>query len=94
MSRKNPLILALDVPDLRTARKFVLMLKDYIDIFKVGSILFTREGPAAIKMIKKFGKKVFLDLKYHDIPNTVGMAVKSARELGVDMLTVHTAGGM
>ena len=92
--RTNPLILALDVPDLKTARKFVQNLNPYIDIFKVGSILFTREGPAVIRMIKKSGKKVFLDLKYHDIPNTVGMAVKSALELGVDMLTIHTSGGL
>lgn len=92
--KTNPLILALDVQDLNTARKFVKKLKNYIDIFKVGSILFTQEGPSVIQMIKKFKKKVFLDLKYHDIPNTVGMAVKSAQDLGVDMLTIHTSGGI
>ena len=91
--KNNSLILALDVGDLKTAKKFVEKLKDYIDIFKIGSILFTREGPAVIRMIKRLRKKVFLDLKYHDIPNTVGMAVKSARELGIDMLTIHTSGG-
>ncbi|OIN97145.1 orotidine 5'-phosphate decarboxylase [Candidatus Desantisbacteria bacterium CG1_02_38_46] len=91
--KNNSLILALDVGDLKTAKKFVQNLKDYIDIFKIGSILFTREGPAVIRMIKRLRKKVFLDLKYHDIPNTVGMAVKSARELGIDMLTIHTSGG-
>ncbi len=89
----NPLILALDVEDLKTAKKFVRNLSPYINIFKIGSILFTREGPVVVEMVKKLNRKVFLDLKYHDIPNTVGMAVKSARDLGVDMLTIHTSGG-
>ena len=93
MKKVNPLILALDVENFQRAKKFVIMLKGHINIFKVGSILFTREGPRVVKMIKRLGKKVFLDLKYHDIPNTVAMAVKSAKELGVDMLTIHTGGG-
>lgn len=91
--KTNSLILALDVQDLKTAKKFAQNLSPCIDIFKIGSILFTREGPAVVEMVKKLNRKVFLDLKYHDIPNTVGMAVKSARDLGVDMLTIHTSGG-
>lgn len=92
--KNNPLILALDLADLKTANRFIHLLGPYIDIFKVGSALFTREGPSVIRTIKRAGKKVFLDLKYHDIPNTVGMAVRSAQDLGVDMLTVHTSGGI
>ncbi|PJB28264.1 orotidine-5'-phosphate decarboxylase, partial [Candidatus Desantisbacteria bacterium CG_4_9_14_3_um_filter_50_7] len=91
--KNNPLIVALDVKDYGAAKKFVAMLKDCAGMFKIGSILFTKEGPGIVEMVKKFNKKVFLDLKYHDIPNTVGMAVRSALSLGVDMLTVHAGGG-
>jgi len=91
--KNNPLIVALDVKDYGAAKKFVAMLKDCAGMFKIGSILFTKEGPGIVEMVKKFNKKVFLDLKYHDIPNTVGMAVRSALSLGVDMLTVNAGGG-
>ena len=94
MKKKNPLIVALDVQDLVEAKKLVRKLKNCVDVFKVGSILFTKEGPKVIKMIKSFGKKVFLDLKYHDIPNTVSNAVKQAAILNVDIITIHACGGM
>jgi len=91
---KDRLIVALDVDTFGKAKKIVNMLKKNVNIYKIGSILFTREGPAIVKYIKKLNKKVFLDLKYHDIPNTVGMAVKQASELGADILTIHTSGGL
>ncbi len=95
---KPKLIVALDVDTLEETRKFVDMLSPAVDIFKVGSQLFTSCGPAAVRFILARGKKVFLDLKYHDIPNTVASAVKAAVGLGdlgpgILMLTVHTQGG-
>ena len=86
-------ILALDVFDFKIAEKLVKDLSPYIDIFKVGPILFLQSGKEIIKMINDNGKKVFLDLKFHDIPATVQRAVQSARDLGVYSLTVHSCGG-
>jgi orotidine-5'-phosphate decarboxylase len=87
------LIVALDVPTLAAARSLVRALKGAVKIFKVGSELFTAAGPDAVKMVRQQGGQVFLDLKFHDIPNTVSRAVESATRLGVSMLTVHTSGG-
>ncbi|MCL2798801.1 MAG: orotidine-5'-phosphate decarboxylase [Endomicrobia bacterium] len=87
------IILALDVYDFAKAEQLVKDTKDYIDIYKVGPILFLQSGKEIIKMIKDNGKKVFLDLKFHDIPATVRRAVESAKELGVYSLTVHSVGG-
>lgn len=87
------LIVALDVPTLKEARSLVRELKGVVKIFKVGSELFTAAGPAAVKMVQQQGGQVFLDLKFHDIPNTVARAVVSATRLGVSMLTVHASGG-
>ncbi len=94
----SPLIVALDVPTFKQAQKLVEVLKDTVDIFKVGSELFTACGVKITDYIQSRGKKVFLDLKYHDIPNTVANAVSSAVrlnkiKLGIFMLTVHTSGG-
>ncbi|MCM8780575.1 MAG: orotidine-5'-phosphate decarboxylase [Candidatus Omnitrophica bacterium] len=89
---KDKIIVALDVDSLREARYFVDKLYPQVKIFKVGSQLFTACGPAAVKMVQRKGAKVFLDLKFCDIPNTVSKAVESAKDLGVYMLTVHTFG--
>lgn len=89
----NKTILALDVFDFNKAERLVKDLSPYIDVFKVGPILFLQSGKEIIKMINDNGKKVFLDLKFHDIPATVQRAVQSARDLGVYSLTVHSCGG-
>jgi orotidine-5'-phosphate decarboxylase len=89
----NKTILALDVFDFKAAEKLVKDLSPYIDIFKVGPILFLQSGKEIIKMINDNGKKIFLDLKFHDIPATVQRAVQSARDLGVYSLTIHSCGG-
>ena len=90
---RKKLILALDVSDLFQARDLVKELKDSVGLFKVGHQLFTRSGPSAVAMVQDEGGKVFLDLKYHDIPNTVKNAVEAAVALKVSMLNVHTSGG-
>lgn len=87
------LIVALDVDDLDTARRLVAAGGASVGWYKVGSQLFTRCGAAAIQMLQTAGKRVFLDLKYHDIPNTVAEAVAAAAGLGVAMVNVHASGG-
>lgn len=91
--KQKPLIVALDVDTLEQAKALVDVLADSVDIFKIGSQLFTACGPEAVRYVYKKGAKVFLDLKFHDIPNTVAGAVKSAASLNVFMLTVHAQGG-
>ena len=81
MSEK--LIVALDVPNLKDAERLVKKLSGYVKIFKIGKELFTSAGPASIQMVHSYRCKVFLDLKFHDIPNTVASAVKSAVSLNV-----------
>ena len=88
------IIVALDVATLEEAEDFVKILRPAIGIFKVGKQLFTRCGPGIIEMIHHHGGKVFLDLKYHDIPNTVARAVEEAAKLKVFMLTIHATGGL
>ncbi|MBI5194766.1 MAG: orotidine-5'-phosphate decarboxylase [Nitrospirae bacterium] len=88
------IILALDVSDFDDAMSIVNKFKDHIDIFKVGSELFTAVGPKIIEEINSIGKKVFLDLKYHDIPNTVSKTASVVSRLGVFMFNVHTLGGL
>lgn len=90
---KGKLILALDVDSLEKASHFVNLLSPKIKIFKVGSQLFTGCGPKIIDFIHKKGGEVFLDLKFHDIPNTVANAVSQACRLKVKMLTLHICGG-
>ena len=86
------IIVALDVPDADAARRLLDRLPAARWV-KVGSVLFTAAGPALIADCRARGLKVFLDLKWHDIPNTVAGAVRSARDLQVSMATVHTLGG-
>ncbi len=80
---KAQLVVALDIDSFEKMRVLVDQLADVVEIFKVGSQLFTACGPAAVRFIEARGKKVFLDLKFHDIPNTVGSAVRSAVGLSV-----------
>ncbi len=91
---RERLIVALDVPNAPEARKSVAAIGDSAQIFKIGKQLFTAEGPRVVRDLVASGREVFLDLKFHDIPNTVAGAVKAASELGVRMLTVHASGGM
>src|SRR5271165_6339094 len=90
---KRRLIVALDVPSAEAATDLVNQLESCCHWFKIGMELFTAAGPAAIEPIIARGHSVFLDLKFHDIPNTVAGAVRSAATLGVKMMTVHAAGG-
>lgn len=90
---RQRLIVALDVPTANAARKIVSTLGDSALTYKVGMQLYTAEGPPLVRDLVASGRRVFLDLKYHDIPNTVGAAVAEAAKLGVSMLTVHAAGG-
>jgi orotidine-5'-phosphate decarboxylase len=89
----NPIIVALDVADVTRADALVEQLASAVGAFKVGSELFTLAGPEIVRRIRAQGASVFLDLKFHDIPNTVAKAVAAAVQLDVQMLTVHTSGG-
>jgi len=90
---RERLIVALDVPSAAEAHKIVSSLGNTVETYKVGMQLYTAEGPGVVRELVSSGKKVFLDLKYHDIPNTVVAAVRESSQLGVSMLTVHAAGG-
>lgn len=87
------LIVALDFSSAAEAQRIVQAVGDSASIYKVGKQLFTAEGPQVVRDLVSSGRKVFLDLKFHDIPNTVAGAVKSASDLGVSMLTIHASGG-
>ncbi len=91
---KERVIVALDTSDLKCAKKLVGLLKDSVKIFKIGSELFTSCGPEAVQMVHGNGAKVFLDLKFHDIPNTAAQAARAAARLGVFMFNVHASGGL
>src|ERR1035441_2573767 len=93
MNSKDRLIVALDVPGATQARQIVQAIGGAATTYKIGKQLFTAEGPQVVRDLVASGRKVFLDLKYHDIPNTVAAAVRSAAELGVSMLTVHASRG-
>ena len=86
-------IVALDVPSRASALEMVRTLGDRCTFYKVGSELFTAEGPDMVRALREEGREVFLDLKFHDIPQTVRAAVTSAARLGVRLLTVHASGG-
>ena len=90
---KDKLIVALDVDDASRALELHEMLRDHVGNFKIGMQLFTAAGPDIVRQIVSRGSGVFLDLKYHDIPNTVAMAATEATRLGVLMFNVHASGG-
>jgi orotidine-5'-phosphate decarboxylase len=90
---RNPIIVALDVPAVDAALDLAAQLAPVCGGFKIGSELFTTAGPDIVKKIRERGALVFLDLKFHDIPNTVAKAVAAAVRLDVQMLTVHAGGG-
>jgi len=93
ISPRERLIVALDVASAAEARRIVTSLGDSIQFYKVGMQLYTAEGPGVVRDLVMSGKKIFLDLKYHDIPNTVAAATREAAQLGVSMLTLHASGG-
>jgi orotidine-5'-phosphate decarboxylase len=90
---REKLIIALDVSSSAAAQKIVAAVGDSAFFYKVGMQLYTAEGPRAVHDLVACGRRVFLDLKYHDIPNTVAAAVREAAALGVRMVTVHASGG-
>ena len=89
----DKIIVALDVPTKIAALDLVDQLREQISFFKIGLQLYTAEGPEIVRAVLSTGAKVWLDLKLHDIPNTVARAVESATDLGVHMLTIHLSGG-
>jgi orotidine-5'-phosphate decarboxylase len=89
----NPIIVALDVSSAEKAIELAEMVAPAVGAFKIGSELFTAAGPEIVRRIRATGAAVFLDLKFHDIPNTVAKAVASAVRLDVQMLTIHVSGG-
>ncbi len=93
MLNRDRLIVALDVSSAAQARQIVQSIGESANTYKVGKQLFTAEGPQVVRDLLASGRKVFLDLKFHDIPNTVAGAVTEAAKLGVSMLTVHASGG-
>lgn len=90
---QNPIIVALDVPTMDAALKLAEQLAPAVGAFKIGKELFTACGPEIVRRVRATGASVFLDLKFHDIPNTVAKAVESAVRLDVQMLTIHASGG-
>lgn len=90
---QNPIIAALDVPTVEQALALAREIAPAVGAFKIGSELFTAAGPDIVRRVRDTGASVFLDLKFHDIPNTVAKAVASATRLDVQMLTIHTCGG-
>ncbi len=91
---QNQLIVALDVENLATANRLVTTLSDDVKWFKIGKQLFTAVGPASVKLLHEAKKNIFLDLKFHDIPNTVAGAVASATKIGANIINVHASGGL
>lgn len=91
---RNPIIVALDVPTADRAFELATQLAPVVGALKIGKELFTSTGPDIVRRLRATGAAVFLDLKFHDIPNTVARAVEAAVRLDVQMLTVHTSGGL
>lgn len=92
-SPESRIVVALDVADADVLQNLLTALRGRVGLFKIGMELFTALGPKAIELVHEHGERVFLDLKFHDIPNTVASAVRAAARLGVELLTVHAAGG-
>lgn len=92
-NRGTKLIVALDLDTISSAAALVGSLGDTVEWYKIGKQLFTQYGPDAVRELKRRGKNVFLDLKYHDIPNTVSKAVTAAAAIGADLTNVHASGG-
>lgn len=91
--QQNPIIVALDLPTMESALRLAEQVAPAVGAFKIGKELFTAVGPEVVRRVRATGVSVFLDLKFHDIPNTVAKAVESAVALDVQMLTIHTSGG-
>ena len=91
---RNPILVALDVPTAEAALDLARDLAPVVGGFKIGNELFTSAGPDIVRRVRDTGSTVFLDLKFHDIPNTVAKAVAAATRLDVQMLTIHTSGGL
>lgn len=94
MAARERVMVALDVPDLKALEAFLDRLQGQPSLYKVGLELFVAEGERAVELVKSRGGRVFLDLKLHDIPETVARAVRSAMKVGAEFMTVHTAGGL
>jgi orotidine-5'-phosphate decarboxylase len=94
VAKQNPIIAALDVPNAEAALKLANEIAPFVGAFKIGGELFIAAGPDIVKKIRATGASVFLDLKFHEIPNSVARAVASAMRLDVQMLTIHTSGGL
>lgn len=90
---RSRILFALDVESFADAKHWVSVLSGHVGMFKVGKQLFTSHGPDVVRMVENFGSQVFLDLKYHDIPNTVAMASVEAARLGVKLFNLHALGG-
>ncbi len=93
MNARNPILVALDLPSMAEALDLARALAPVVGGFKIGSELFTNTGPEIVRQIRATGASVFLDLKFHDIPNTVAKSVVAAVRMNVQMLTVHASGG-
>lgn len=93
MTAPNPIICALDTHDVTVATDLATGLKEHIGAIKLGLEFFTANGPQGIRAVREAGMPVFLDLKFHDIPNTVAGAVRAAVQMDVFMLTIHAGGG-
>lgn len=93
MTKKTQLISALDLPELSQALAMVDRIGPRVEWYKVGKQLFTHYGPAVLQELKARGKKIFLDMKFHDIPNTVASAIRSGAIVGADIINVHAMGG-
>jgi orotidine-5'-phosphate decarboxylase len=90
---RSKIIFALDVATMEEARHFAVLLKERVGLFKIGLELFSAFGQEAVRVVQQEGGRVFLDLKFHDIPNTVSRAAEEAVKLGVDMFNLHATGG-